>query len=1332
MKTRAQATPKVPRRAPPVRRVEPAMRLVQPSLRVGAVNDPAEREAEAMAARVVGASAPRVAANHTPTDVSKPAARLLRAVEDQPTTDELVPEPVSADQAEFDLPKTEDVTTEKLGGEDMAEIESGRPQDTAGDPPPLKEEPPPVLPPLMPMRGEAVVGRSGGAAPSDVAQLVAQPGPGRPLSRAARARIEPHFGTSFEDVRLHDSPADQQAAARIGARAFTHRNHVWLGRGETETNTGLMAHELTHVVQQTRGAETLPLNRAPVIRREGWFTGKAERAARHVPGYTLITVIIGRKLISGDRVDRTATNLLGGLFGLVPGGTVIFDRLKEARVLEEAYAWVTGQLTELNLTWSRFQSTIDALYDGLISLSPVANAKRILGAVVRDILTFVKRITAKVLEFIVRGALKLAGPYADKVWGIIQQAGNVLNLILEDPLGFAKNLVRAVVGGFAKFGRNILTHLKNGLLGWLFGALGSAGIQLPARFDFKGLMSLVMQILGLTYEAFRKRLVKALGPKGEKQVALIEKSVEIVKVLLKEGFAGIWKKMLELIEGFKQTLIGGMTTMVIQTVIRAGLGWLAGLSNPVGALIKVVLAIYDMIVAFLERLEQIMDVAKSIFSSVGAIARGQVTQAVDFVEQTIGRTVPVVISFLAAVLGLGGISGKIRDVIKKLQKPVKTAMDKLLKFVVKKAKKLLSKLIAKLNGKRKLPSVNFKIGRKSHRIFGARKGRKVEVQIASKPAAIELVHRYTKAELKKLQKLSDKKAPKVAGQIEATVKKTDTDVQDEEAKLKPDSTSENQLPHIKSLQRELEEAANEFGIAQQGIGEIPFLIEFSGDDNPALFRASEPRDLEFEGKAALHGDMDKDMDLPITGTTGNKRSDFYERDHVVEKQYPKYILDNLKMLDAKDSVDSRPEGDLNTPATRAERNTANDRPSETTVYREDSAALERLGQKSEKEKIVPGAGKRIVNLEKIGDAGRELPAIALYRTNHDPQKVSPLGNPKDIVAAAVKEPPATRHDHLRTALRKQFDHEVGLIRTVTKADKAVPAEVKTKVEAGLKTLLTSNVNLYGFDAKPLGNVVHKAPRMLAGDAKFGPSDAPMAGSAHAPNFLEIEGKGGKYDPGAKSARGHLESDHVIDKTWPINAKAERLLRDGDSAAVRKKAEDLRVAKGKTRALSKGQAARLDALTRQPFLDPALAMSSYSEHKGYAIPIYFTIAKRVTARVNAGDKGVIATLDARRAEVQDDLARHVVEGNTGPGVAQIQASLAGKVKSAFQGQSKLHEGAIADEYRADIQRVTALHPPQAQPLAKRQMLAIAQNVYNSLNKANQKTNALFSNGSYSAD
>lgn len=73
---------------------------------------------------------------------------------------------------------------------------------------------------------------------------------GQPLSPATRQFMEPRFGMDFGHVRLHTDQDSHQAAEQIQARAFTYGHHVWLGKGENERDNHLMAHELTHVVQQ--------------------------------------------------------------------------------------------------------------------------------------------------------------------------------------------------------------------------------------------------------------------------------------------------------------------------------------------------------------------------------------------------------------------------------------------------------------------------------------------------------------------------------------------------------------------------------------------------------------------------------------------------------------------------------------------------------------------------------------------------------------------------------------------------------------------------------------------------------------------------------------------------------------------------------------------------------------------------------------------------------------------------------------------------------------------------------------------------------------------------
>jgi hypothetical protein len=75
-------------------------------------------------------------------------------------------------------------------------------------------------------------------------------GSGQPLSSSSRNFFEPRFGVDFSRVRVQQNTKAEETTASLGARAFTQGNDIWLGQGESTSDKRLMAHELTHVVQQ--------------------------------------------------------------------------------------------------------------------------------------------------------------------------------------------------------------------------------------------------------------------------------------------------------------------------------------------------------------------------------------------------------------------------------------------------------------------------------------------------------------------------------------------------------------------------------------------------------------------------------------------------------------------------------------------------------------------------------------------------------------------------------------------------------------------------------------------------------------------------------------------------------------------------------------------------------------------------------------------------------------------------------------------------------------------------------------------------------------------------
>ena len=118
-------------------------------------------------------------------------------------------------------------------------------------------------------------------------------GAGEPLPDGERAFFEPRFGVDLHHVRIHRDQSVVQTSRRLGAKAFTQGADIYFGAGmfDAATSRGrrLIAHELTHVVQQGggngpgRGNAAVEVSRAP--------TPLIQRAIQDVQQAELITFL---------------------------------------------------------------------------------------------------------------------------------------------------------------------------------------------------------------------------------------------------------------------------------------------------------------------------------------------------------------------------------------------------------------------------------------------------------------------------------------------------------------------------------------------------------------------------------------------------------------------------------------------------------------------------------------------------------------------------------------------------------------------------------------------------------------------------------------------------------------------------------------------------------------------------------------------------------------------------------------------------------------------------------------------------------------------------------
>lgn len=131
---------------------------------------------------------------------------------------------------------------------------------------------------------------------------------GSPLDSSTRAFFESRFGHDFSRVRVHHDAAAQHSARDVSAQAYTVGGDVVFGAGrfrpETHEGRFLLAHELTHVVQQS-AAE-------PLARVNIWQSPHVAQKAADVRAYGAAPVEAQEA-----EADRTAEAVVRG--SLVPG-----------------------------------------------------------------------------------------------------------------------------------------------------------------------------------------------------------------------------------------------------------------------------------------------------------------------------------------------------------------------------------------------------------------------------------------------------------------------------------------------------------------------------------------------------------------------------------------------------------------------------------------------------------------------------------------------------------------------------------------------------------------------------------------------------------------------------------------------------------------------------------------------------------------------------------------------------------------------------------------------------------------------------------------------------
>jgi hypothetical protein len=280
-------------------------------------------------------------------------------------------------------------------------------------------------------------------------------------------------------------------------------------------------------------------------------------------------------------------------------------------------------------------------------------------------------------------ALEKVGFSLSDIEDIINKGAAVLKAIFTQPIKFVKNLMNAAITGFENFGKNFLKHLQDALFEWLTGSL--VGIKLPSTWDFKGILGVALQIIGISYQSIRKHMVTVMT---EPVVAGLEKTFTLVQTLILEGPMAAWEQLKDMAGEMKDAFIDAVKDFIKQKIIEEAIQWVVSLFIPGAGIIKAVIGIYDTVVFFIQKAKQIMQMISSFLGSIAEIAAGNIASAAAAMEKGLAKGLSLVINFLAQLLHLSGITSKIKAAIEKIRAKVDAVLLKVAKWIAAQAKKL--------------------------------------------------------------------------------------------------------------------------------------------------------------------------------------------------------------------------------------------------------------------------------------------------------------------------------------------------------------------------------------------------------------------------------------------------------------------------------------------------------------------------------------------------------------------------------------------------------------------------------------------------------------------
>jgi DNA/RNA non-specific endonuclease len=282
---------------------------------------------------------------------------------------------------------------------------------------------------------------------------------------------------------------------------------------------------------------------------------------------------------------------------------------------------------------------------------------------------------------------------ADLLLSILVRMAHLVWDIIKHPIRFFETLVSGLGQGIANFISNIGTNLQEAFWTWITGATPVQNIHLSSSSGIASLFELVIQVLSLGPADIRAIVERVLGKEFmhmvDKGIALGEKALEPVTILLTKGPGALWEYIQDQVSSIIQSSFDRIRESVFNTFVEKALKWIAGFFIPGGGFVKVVKAIFNAFQFVADNLENIRQFFDSVFDSMESAVQGNTEGVANKIVVGLKKGVVLALDFLAKQLGLDKIIDGVHNIIQSIRRPIVRAIE----WVLGKAKPFVTRIM---------------------------------------------------------------------------------------------------------------------------------------------------------------------------------------------------------------------------------------------------------------------------------------------------------------------------------------------------------------------------------------------------------------------------------------------------------------------------------------------------------------------------------------------------------------------------------------------------------------------------------------------------------------